>query len=81
MLTQVAVQAAKPREIAYKLSDGNGLHLLSEAGGSKLWRFAQLGQERYDALQKRAYSIVKRADAIRAFMQFYVSLQPQWDEQ
>lgn len=39
MLTQVAVQAAKPREKAYKLSDGNGLHLLVETSGSKLWRF------------------------------------------
>lgn len=39
MLTQTAVQAAKKREKAYKLSDGNGLHLLVEPNGSKLWRF------------------------------------------
>jgi Arm DNA-binding domain len=39
MLTQVAVQAAKPRGKSYKLSDGGGLHLLIETNGSKLWRF------------------------------------------
>lgn len=39
MLTQLAIQAAKPREKSYKLSDGNGLHLLIETNGSKLWRF------------------------------------------
>jgi hypothetical protein len=37
-------------------------------------KIAQLGQERYDALQKRAYSIVKRADAIKAFMGWHEAL-------
>jgi len=32
-------------------------------------KIAQLGQERYDALQRRAYSIVKRSDAIRSAME------------
>ena len=32
-------------------------------------KILQLEQERYDALQKRAYSIVKRSDAIQAFME------------
>lgn len=39
MLTHTAVEAAKPKDKAYKLSDGNGLYLLIETGGSKLWRF------------------------------------------
>ncbi|WP_027556479.1 Arm DNA-binding domain-containing protein [Bradyrhizobium sp. Cp5.3] len=39
MLTQVGVLAAKPHEKPYKLPDGNGLHLLIETNGSKLWRF------------------------------------------
>ena len=38
MLTQTAVQAAKPRDKPYKLSDGNGLYLLVETNGSRLWR-------------------------------------------
>jgi hypothetical protein len=32
-------------------------------------KIAQLGQARYDALQKRAYSIVKRANAIKTLME------------
>src|ERR1043166_4513607 len=38
MLTHLAVESAKPREKPYKLSDGNGLHLLVTEKGSKLWR-------------------------------------------
>lgn len=37
-LTLFAIQNAKPREKAYKLADGNGLHLLVNPNGSKLWR-------------------------------------------
>jgi hypothetical protein len=33
-------------------------------------KIAQLGQNGYDALQKRAYSIVKRADAIKSPMEW-----------
>lgn len=39
MLTQLAITAAKPKATSYKLTDGNGLHLLIKTGGSKLWRF------------------------------------------
>ena len=39
MLTQLAISAAKPKDKSYKLSDSDGLALLVEAGGSKLWRF------------------------------------------
>lgn len=38
-LTLFAVQNAKPKEKPYKLSDGEGLHLLVQTNGSKLWRF------------------------------------------
>jgi hypothetical protein len=38
MRTQTAVQAAKPRDKPYQLSDGNGPYLLIETNGSKLWR-------------------------------------------
>lgn len=33
-------------------------------------KIEQLGQERYDALQKRAYTIVKRTTAIAEFMRW-----------
>ena len=37
-LTQFAIVRAVPAEKPYKLSDGEGLHLLVEPNGSKLWR-------------------------------------------
>jgi hypothetical protein len=39
MLTFLAIERAKKRGKPYKLSDGEGLHLLVEPTGSKLWRF------------------------------------------
>jgi hypothetical protein len=38
-LTSLAIENAKPKERPYKLSDGEGLHLLVQPNGSKLWRF------------------------------------------
>lgn len=47
-LSQFTVMHAKPKERPYKLSDGDGLHLLIQPGGSKLWRFRYrfAGQEK-----------------------------------
>src|SRR6266699_7307940 len=39
MLTQYTLLNAKRREKPYKLSDGNGLHLLVQTSGSRLWLF------------------------------------------
>jgi len=38
-LSQFAILKARAKEKPYKLSDGEGLHLLVQPGGSKLWRF------------------------------------------
>lgn len=38
LLTLFSIEKAKPKEKPYKLSDGNGLHLLVKPNGSKLWR-------------------------------------------
>ena len=38
VLAQFSIAKAKPKETPYKLSDGNGLHLLVNPSGSKLWR-------------------------------------------
>jgi len=48
MLTDKAIQAAKPRVRPYKLADGRGLTLLVNPVGSKLWRF----RYRYDGREK-----------------------------
>src|SRR5580693_6042822 len=37
-LTSFSIQNIRPKEKPYKLSDGNGLHLLVNPNGSKLWR-------------------------------------------
>lgn len=37
-LTDVQVRAAKPREKPYKLGDSEGLYLLIQPNGSKVWR-------------------------------------------
>lgn len=39
MLTVFTIDRARPKAKSYKLSDGNGLYLLVEPNGSKLWRF------------------------------------------
>jgi len=48
MLTDKAIQAAKPKARPYKLADGEGLTLLVKPIGSKLWRF----RYRYDGREK-----------------------------
>lgn len=47
MLTHIAIDKAKSQDKPFKLSDGDGLHLLIEPSGSKLWRFRYrfLGKE------------------------------------
>jgi len=38
-LTHFAIESAKPKDKPYKLSDGEGLHLLIQPSGAKWWRF------------------------------------------
>ncbi|WP_318248341.1 Arm DNA-binding domain-containing protein [Novosphingobium percolationis] len=38
-LTDTQCRTAKPREKNYKLADGNGLYLLVNVRGSKLWKW------------------------------------------
>jgi integrase len=51
-LTDKAVSLAKPESKPYKLPDGNGLYLLVNPNGSKLWRwkYRVLGKEKLMAL-------------------------------
>ena len=39
-LTDTKVRAEKPRASAFKLTDGDGMHLLIQPSGAKLWRLA-----------------------------------------
>jgi hypothetical protein len=50
------------------LSERRGDDLGGRQGLYRQKKLEQLGEERYMALQHRAYSIVKRSDAIAAFM-------------
>ncbi|MBL8437613.1 MAG: tyrosine-type recombinase/integrase [Zoogloeaceae bacterium] len=54
MLTDKEIQSAKPREKAYKLADGDGLHLEVSPAGGKLWRLRYRfgGKEKMLALGK-----------------------------
>ncbi|SCZ84792.1 tyrosine-type recombinase/integrase [Nitrosomonas mobilis] len=47
-LTDAKIKAAKPRDKAYKLSDGDGLTLLIQPNGSKWWRY----RYRYNGKEK-----------------------------
>jgi len=38
MLTALGIDKLKPKGKSYKISDGNGLYVLVESGGAKLWR-------------------------------------------
>jgi len=48
MLTQLKITSAKPRAKPYNLTDGQGLVLVIQTNGSKLWRF----RYRYGGVQK-----------------------------
>lgn len=62
-LSNIAIQKAKPRERAYKLSDGGGLYLLVSPTGAKLWRikFSIHGIEKKLSLGR--YPEISLADA------------------
>ena len=69
-LTDVAIRNAKPREKAYKLTDGNGMFLHVQPTGSRYWRmkYSFAGKEKLLALGvypeiSLAEAREKRADA------------------
>lgn len=61
-LTDTAIRSAKPKDNAYKIGDSQGLYLLVNPVGSKLWRvkYRLHGVERKLALG--AYPNVSLAD-------------------
>jgi integrase len=54
-LTEKAIQAAKPQEKPYKLTDGGGLHLLVTPAGGRWWRLRYRWQGREQMLSLGVY--------------------------
>ncbi len=63
MLTQYVLTNAKPKAKPYKLTDGDGLHLLIQPGGSKLWRFRYRFNGKENMLAFGSFPEVPLADA------------------
>lgn len=62
-LSALAVENARPKTKPYKLTDGDGLHLLVQTGGSKLWRFRYVFAGKENMLSLGAYPEVSLASA------------------
>ena len=62
-LSDFAARRAKPREKAYKLSDGDGLHLLVNPSGSKLWRLKYRYGGKEKLLSFGPYPLISIVDA------------------
>jgi len=65
MLTQFAIQKARPAERSYKLADGNGLFLLVQPNGKKHWRFRYFFAQKENMLAFGSYPEVPLAQARR----------------
>jgi hypothetical protein len=65
-MTDAKIRALKAKNRPYKVSDGEGLHVLIQTNGSKLWRlsFRHLQKQRTLAIGK--YPEVSLLDARRA---------------
>lgn len=62
-LTDLALRNAKPKEKAYKLFDGGGLHLVVNPNGSRLWRLAYRFAGKPKQLAFGPYPTTSLADA------------------
>ncbi|HFQ8227558.1 TPA: tyrosine-type recombinase/integrase [Citrobacter freundii] len=62
-LTDIKVRAAKPTDKQYKLTDGNGMHLLVHPNGSKYWRLQYRFSGKQKMLALGVYPDVSLADA------------------
>lgn len=62
-LTNIAVNSAKPKDKAFKLSDGGGLFLLVHPNGSKYWRLKYRFGSKEKLLAIGKYPFVSLADA------------------
>ena len=65
-LTNIQIINAKPRDKAYKLSDGGGLYLQVNPTGSKCWRLKYRFRNKERTLSFGQYPVVSLADAREA---------------
>jgi len=63
MLTYIQINAAKPREKAWNLSDSQGLYLVIQPNGSKLWRFNYRFLDKQKKLHLGGWPTISLADA------------------
>jgi integrase len=63
MLTVFAIEKTKPRDKPFLLTDGNGLHLLINPNGSKLWRFRYRFGGKQNLLSLGSFPEISLADA------------------
>lgn len=63
MLTDVKIHALKPRERAYRVSDGDGLALEVTPQGKLLWRFRYRWSGKERMISLGAYPVVSLKDA------------------
>lgn len=63
MLTYIQINAAKPREKAWNLSDSQGLYLVIQPNGSKLWRFNYRFLDKQKKLHLGGWPTLSLADA------------------
>ncbi|MFG1420694.1 Arm DNA-binding domain-containing protein [Roseixanthobacter liquoris] len=62
-LTDLALRNAKPKDKAYKLFDGGGLHVLVSPNGSRIWRLAYRFAGKPKQLSFGPYPTTSLADA------------------
>ncbi|WP_346899029.1 integrase arm-type DNA-binding domain-containing protein [uncultured Roseibium sp.] len=62
-LSDFACKNAKPKDKPYRLSDGDGLYLLVQKSGSKLWQLRYRFREKENVLSFGKYPLVSLLDA------------------
>ncbi len=63
MLTYIQINAAKPREKAWTLSDSQSLYLVIQPDGSKLWRFNYRFLDKQKKLHLGGWPTISLAEA------------------
>lgn len=63
MLTHMLIKATQPREKPFRLTDGDGLHLLIKPNGARLWRFRYFFEGREKLLSFGSYPLVSLQQA------------------
>ncbi len=63
MITDIKIKSAKPREKSYRISDGQGLHVLVCPNGSKLWQLRYQFEGKPKTASLGPYPLLSLAEA------------------